>query len=404
MDNSLKIGSDSSVKGIMFICFLALASLSISSSLQTAACGYGMGNGDFWGCVYAGIGLSMDSGKIIFPTLSVFYYKKGNMAACVVFMLATIVCMTVSFYASCVMDANKMNEIDNETSGAASQRQEELFAATSKDKESTQKKIDNFNKTKDEIDKKRAHTKLMLRYEKSIKKAYAIGHITNPTSGAQMLEAKQEKALNRYNTGREARLNSLKKELKTTSTSLSSINEGFKNIKGDKKTTKGTMAFATMMTPENPEETVKKISLGKNVLIELFIPIFTLAFMVLGGSLVLKSDTNLSRWLKKKLEKEIVTEKKENRITPKQQPRKKDTSPTLFIDNEAVSEFVKLALASHSLKDNSISGLGTLAKQSNEYTRTELSKAKGMLETKHILEVRGRTTYVLDLEGLKRYV
>jgi len=392
MDNSLKIGSDSSVKGIMFICFLALASLSISSSLQTAACGYGMGNGDFWGCVYAGIGLSLDSGKIIFPTLSVFYYKKGNMGACVVFMLATIVCMTVSFYASCVMDANKMNEIDNENAGIEIARQETIFKATAGSVTDLKSEIKTLKKNKtSNIKKKTANLELLK--EKAIRNNW----ISTKKIGVHAMDAKIKAVV----VGVEAEIKTKEAELKKSTSSLSSVNEGFKDIKGNKKTTKGTKAFATMMTPENPEETVKKISLGKNVLIELFIPIFTLAFMILGGSLVLKSDTKLSRWLQDKLKKETVTETKKCETEP--EPRKKDSPPTLFIDNEAVSEFVKLALASHSLKDNSISGLGTLAKQSNEYTRTELSKAKGMLETKHILEVRGRTTYVLDLEGLKQY-
>jgi len=382
--------------GYIVIAFLALVTLSFASSLQTANAWYGQGNEGFWGWVLGSIGLAIDSGKIIFTAIAIMYWIRGNVVGFLVFATATLLVILISFASSCVMDANKLAEIENGNKGASIIRQEQIFNDASASIKTLTLEIAEMKANKPAAIKKKSAELYNLKAVAKKNNWWSTANI-----GVHAIQKKIdniEVIVNNDIKTKEATLLKAKTELKE-------VNEGFSTLGNDKLTTKGFGGFAKMISPKNPAIIIRNITYIKNALIEIFILLFGVSFMVLTGDIIMKTNTKASKWLKKKLEPEIATDTSENRIDePKQQPRKKDSPPTLFIDNEAVSEFVKLALASHSLKDNSIAGLGTLAKQSNEYTRTELSKAKGMLETKRILEVRGRTTYILDLQGLKRYV
>jgi hypothetical protein len=296
------------------------------------------------------------------------------------------------------MDMNKSNEILNETvtTSSAYQRQNEIFSTTSDSIKKLKADIANLKQTK------QAEIQSSTEGLQSQKDSLPRDYITKKNqiqsridSTAKNTKAKIEKEIQQK-----------EKELKQKESSLLSTNEGFEKVGIDVRPTKGMYALASWMCPSNPVLVVGWMNTVKNFLIEILAIAFSLAFGSLIGQNTSFKLPKISTGLKDKPTLSPTTAKagfdiknckvEKNPVTPCIQ-----TSTSNLMD--AVKAYAVEALRSIN-PDNSCDGVTKISKRVEDYTRTELLKAKNYLEQKKVLEVKGNTTYITDITKLEKYL
>ena len=389
---------ENNYKALAMICFISAIVLAIASSFLTANFFYSSGNGGFWGWVLIAIGITFDAGKFLFPAISSYHYEKSHIGRAVGYGFLCLVCLLISFGASQAMDMNKSNEILNDTvtTSSAYQRQNEIFSTTSDSIKKLKADIANLKQNKQaEI---QSSTSGLRNQKDSLPRDYITKR--------NQIQSRIDSTANKTKLNIEKQIQDKEKELKLKESSLLSTNKGFETVGNNVRPTKGMYALASWMCPSNPVMVMGWMNTVKNFLIEILAIAFSLAFGSLIGQNTHFKLPKFSPGLKDKSSLSPTTAKAgfdiKNCVSDNK-PQSTCIQASTSNLMEAVRAYAVEALSSIN-PDNSCDGVTKISKRVEDYTRTELLKAKNYLEQKKVLEVKGNTTYISDISKLKKYV
>ncbi len=404
------------------ICLACFVILAVYSSILT---------GNFfkdWAGVASGemgilsfiVGIAMDAGKFVFPLLAGYKIANNKFVGCLVYSFLTIVCVLFSFSASMAYDLNLNNKITNDTIQESSgyKRQETVYQSTQESIIQLRKDIENMKKNRDKnIQEKTAG--LVLQRESARKKNW----ITTPKTGVNAIQVKIDAII----SGIDKEITDKETALNNAEGNLLNVNSGFSTAGKDAKETKGLKAFATWLSPKDPEGMIGKLNMVKNIFIEFFAIAFSLGF----GYLVSKSGNNetgqdhdnidsqeprekesfLNRWFgsNKKPGNQDYTKPKEAKKQNNIIGFKHEPSEILSTVNEKkeIEEALRIYAGTifPGVKENNdrCLGLDSVFKTTG-YDRNKLLKAKSHLEHSGALYVKGNSTYVKNIEKLESYI
>lgn len=386
--------------GLLFLTFVAGIVILALSSIFTYIFFTTLTPG-FLGILLGVFGVCNDVGKIAFLPAVVLCVMSGRKGHAFFFFCLWLGCFSISLVASQGFDLNQKTKIKNEvlTSSDDYKRQQALFGTEHSSIADLKKDIASLRSSRDGEIKNSG-----VAYDTQIRYAKKNDWITTPDIGVNALTEKKRKVEASTRSRIDIEISTKEKQLRQKESGLKNIDKGFDSMSKNIDTTEGLISFSNWLSSvsgQDPDKIIGWFYIFKNI----FSEFLGLGLIMLSGlELKRQTPTEKKPGILDKMknifgpEPEPVTVKNKEQI-----PEIADDSPPPSAKSEAIKAYAREALKS--LKaDGSVDGIAKISRRVDDIPRHELNKAKIVLESRHVLTVKGNTTYVIDENALRKYL
>lgn len=324
-------------KTLALLCLIAAMILAAYSSTQTAIFYYNSSN-DLLSWVLIFVGLAMDFGKFGFMAYAGFMLNHEKYVKTVVYGLAGLICIGISFAASLGFDLNKTNEFKNEAIVTST-----LYKTNTTLFESTTKSIDDLRadikRLKD--NKENDIVKIKESYQSRINDARARNYFTTPKQrGISVSVRDLENDMNNDIVNLDSTIKEKENELSAKEKNQSNVISKLKEASQNVNTTKGVYALAKYISPNNADAIAGNINLIKNLSIEIASILFAGAFGGFAGNVYASSPFSIFRRRKnnnKNQDNNSNTNDKNTKIDNLTKKQSQQLSPNENLSNNNIS-------------------------------------------------------------------